>query len=82
MTIQVNSKLTKSRNPVEHGYYLENKIGNVIQLVGDGWCLVEFAIRVEARRIDRVKRNRFGEPNKRTKDCLQWYVHDTDFFLK
>jgi hypothetical protein len=79
MKVQIKKKLTKSRNPKEHRLYLAGMIGECIQVVGDGWCLIEFSMLVNARRINKVKRNKYGDINKRTKDYLQWYVHENDF---
>jgi len=63
MTVQINNKLLKSRNPIEHELRLENQIGKVVQCVGDGYNLIEF----ESLKI------------KNKKKRLQWYVHVEDF---
>jgi len=76
MRIQLKSILTKTRNPTEHGFKLENVKGEVIQVVGDGYCLVKFdnlEIKKEVK-VDRHKVVKFVK--------LEWYVHETDFFIK
>jgi hypothetical protein len=42
MTIQIKNTLNKSRNPTEHKIRLENQVGELIQVVGDGYNLIEF----------------------------------------
>lgn len=76
MRIQVKHKLTITRNPTEHGFSLENKKGEMIQIVGDGYFLVRF----DDMRIRKdVKVN-----NRKTFKLLnlEWYVHENDFFIK
>lgn len=72
MTIQVNSKLTKSRNPVEHEYRLENQKGEVVHRLDDGYNLIrfkQFKIK-EQKRVDNQK--------KWVLVPLDWYVHNED----
>lgn len=65
MTVQVNSRLLKSRNPTEHKLKIENQIGLVIQRLDDGYNLIRF----HGLRIKEKKRL----------VNLEWYVHETDF---
>lgn len=72
MTIQVNSRLTKSRNPSEHDYKLENQKGEIVHRLNDGFNLIrfdQFKIK-EMKRIDNKK--------KWVEVSLEWYIHDDD----
>lgn len=73
MTIQVKNILTKTRNPSEHNMKLENKVGEIIQVVGDGYCLIEFN---DLKHPGMTKYAGYGAKK------LQWYVHENDFFIK
>lgn len=65
--------LLKSRNPIEHGFRLENQNGKVVQCLVDGYNLIEF----ESFKIkDVVKIN---SKKKWVLVSLQWYVHQDDF---
>lgn len=68
MNIKVKPSLTKSRNPTEHKIRLENQVGEIIQVVGDGFNLIKF--------------NQFTISRKNRKEVLEWYIHDADFFLE
>lgn len=68
MKIKVKQVLTKSRNPKEHKIKLENQIGELIQVVGDGFNLIRF--------------NQFTIIRKNKKEVLEWYIHDMDFFIQ
>lgn len=74
--IEVKSELTKSRNPEEYEIRLENQIGEIIQILGDGYCLIEFSqfkIKMPVKKKS-VKTWQFTS--------LMWYVHEDDFFSK
>lgn len=73
MTIQVNNKLTKSRNPTEHGFKLENQKGVIVHTIDDGYNLIKFSQFKIKRliRVDRKKTMKFVP--------LEWYVHENDF---
>lgn len=72
--IQVNTTLTKSRNPSEHGFKLENQKGSIVHtLPHDPFVLILF---------DQFKIRKKIMLNKKTKWImagLEWYVHQEDF---
>ena len=72
MDVKINSKLLKSRNPLEHGFTLENKTGFVRQILDDGYYLVKFpALKIKGlKRVNGIK--------KITSIELEWYIHETD----
>ena len=70
--IQVNSKLTKSRNPIELGFKLENQKGTIVHRLDDGYNLIEFK---QFQTKQQVKENRI---KKWVFVALQWYVHNDD----
>lgn len=72
MTIQVNSILTKSRNPTEHGFKLEGEKGNIVQILPDGFNLVEF------KQFNIQKKMKFGKIKKTRMAPLQWYINFDD----
>lgn len=72
MTIQVNNMLTKSRNPSEHEFTLENETGEVVHRLDDGYNLIrfrQFYLR-ELRRVDKKKKWMLVP--------LDWYIHNED----
>jgi hypothetical protein len=72
MTIQVNSKLTKSRDPVEHEFKLENAKGEIVHRLNDGYNLIkfeQFQIKHQVK-INSVK--------KWENVALEWYIHNDD----
>lgn len=75
--IQVNQRLTKSKNPIEHGFKLENQTGSIIhRLPHDLYVLIRF---------DQFKIRKKIMENKRTKwiiSGLEWYIHQEDFTIK
>lgn len=68
MKIKVKQTLTKSRNPKEYKIKLENQIGMLIQVLGDGYNLVRF--------------EQFKIVRKGKSESLEWYIHDLDLFLE
>lgn len=68
MNIQIKSTLTKTRNPKEYGFKLENRKGEVIQTLDDGYNLVKF--------------NELSISRKGKFEALEWYVHESDFHLQ
>ena len=75
MTIQVNSKLTKSRNPLEHEITLHNSKGEVVQQLDDGYNLVRF---LQFRIKKQIKESR---KVKWIFVPLEWYVHSDDLHV-
>lgn len=73
MIIQVNQKLTKSRNPVEHGFRLEGQKGEVIQTLDDGANLIRFK-QFQIKKQVNIKRKTTW-----IFTSLEWYVYDVDF---
>lgn len=75
--IQVNPTLTKSRNPTEHGFRLENQTGSIVhRLPHDPYVLIRF---------DQFKIRKKIMENKRTKWIIagiEWYLHEDDFIKK
>lgn len=70
--IQINAKLTKSRNPTEHGFKLEGHQGQIIQSLDDGYNLIRF---------EQFKIRKQVKINRRIKYVLiplEWYVHNDD----
>lgn len=74
--ITVNAILTKTRNPTEYDFRLENEIGEIVHQLDDGYTLVKFngllikrMVRVEGRKMWKLVN-------------LEWYVHENDFFIK
>lgn len=65
MNVQVKEKLTKTTE-CKH-LDLRNKQGYCVQVLGDGYCLIEF---------DKTVRRKYKTRK------LQWYVHENDFFIK
>jgi hypothetical protein len=65
--VRMVGEFKKSRNPLEHGIVLNGKIGYVIQVVGDGYCLIDFP--------------QFIVKRKFKMETLEWYVHETDLYL-
>lgn len=72
MTIQVNQTLTKTRNPREYGFKLENETGVVVHILDDGFVLVEFRQFIIQKKITVNKKTQWIESE------LQWYVHQND----
>jgi hypothetical protein len=72
MTIQVNNKLIKSRNPVEYDFRLENQKGEIIHRIDDGANLVrfkQFLVKQQVK-INKTKKWMFVP--------LEWYVYNDD----
>lgn len=70
--IQINYKLSKSRNPVEHGFKLEGQQGEIIQALDDGYNLVKF----EQFKIK--KQIKVDRKVKYVIVPLEWYIHTED----
>lgn len=70
--ITINDKLTKSRNPVEHGFKLECATGQIIQSLDDGYHLVKFNQFKIKKQIKVDRRVRYVYLP------LEWYVHEED----
>ncbi len=65
MRLQVKHTLTKT---TEYKENIRNETGYCTQVVGDGYCLIQF---------DNIyKHTKHGKKN------LLWYVHENDFFIK
>lgn len=76
MNIQIKPTLTKTRNPKEHGFKLENHKGEIIHSLDDGYHLVkfdQFSIKKKVT-IERKTTWKF--------EALEWYVHESDFHLQ
>jgi len=72
MDVKINNKLLKSRNPIEHGFTLENKTGFVRQQLDDGYWLIKFPqLKIKGmKRVNGIKKVMDIE--------LEWYIHETD----
>lgn len=70
--ITINDKLTKSRNPLEHGFKLEGHQGQIIQSLDDGYNLIKF----EQFRI--TKQVKIDRKVKYIPVALEWYIHNED----
>lgn len=70
--IQINSKLTKSRNPLEHGFKLEGHQGQIIQSLDDGYNLIKFSDLLIRKQVKINRRVRWMLVP------LEWYVHNDD----
>lgn len=75
MIIQINPKLTKSRNPVEHHFKLEGQKGEIIQSLGDGYHRIKFD-QFKIKKQVKVKKTITWQFV-----ALEWYVHELDFHL-
>lgn len=75
MTIQVKHELTKSLNPDKYEMDIRGKTGDIIQMLNDGYCLIEFHDLLLKVVYKEKKRKLF----KLAK--LQWYVHEQDFVI-
>lgn len=74
MLIQVKHLLTKTRNPSEYDITLERQKGELLTVLGDGYCLIEFEDTItKSVKVDSMK------IQKKVK--LQWYVHEQDFYI-
>lgn len=62
MKVKVKHELKKSIHPKR--FNIENQEGYCVQVLGDGYCLIEFPQFING------------------KECLLWYVHENDFFIK
>jgi len=72
MTIRVNHTFTKTRNPEEFGFKLENQIGTIIHSLDDGYNLILFKQFTTQKRVMIKKRTEW------VKCELEWYVHEND----
>lgn len=70
MNIQIKTTLTKTRNPKEYGFKLENRKGEIIHTLDDGYSLVKF---------NELNINKKGTGKI---EALEWYVHESDFHLQ
>lgn len=75
MKIQVKDMLTKSRNPSEYELRIENKKGDIVDNLNDGYYLIEFRdlLLKKIVKFDRKKSIKLVH--------LQWYVHENDFLI-
>jgi len=73
MTIQIKQTLSKTRNPLELGFTLNKRLGECIQVVGDGWCLIK------VRDLYIKKMVKINGKNTFKLFQLEWYVHENDF---
>lgn len=75
MIIQIRHKLTVTRNPTEHGFSLEDKKGELIQITGDGYYLLRF----DDMRI----RKDFKVNGRKTFKLvpLEWYIWYDDLVI-
>lgn len=73
--VKVNEVLTKSRNPTEHGFRLENQVGELKQILPhDPYRLIKF---------DNLKIQKKIKVNNKTQwvmDGIYWYLHEDDFY--
>lgn len=76
MVIQVNANLKRTLIPKEHNVSITNKYGDIIQIVGDGYNLVEFHKIEVIQKVTTKDRKRIFVKRK-----LQWHVHDIDFSI-
>lgn len=72
MEIQVNNKLTVSRNPTEHGFELNNHKGSVVHRIDDGFNLIEFK-QFQIKQYITIKKKKVMVFVN-----LQWYIHNND----
>lgn len=75
MEIQVKDTLTRSRNPTEYKIRLENKIGNIVHVLPDGYNLIKF------KEFNFRVKHKEGKKTVWRYEPLQWYIHETDFYL-
>lgn len=76
MNVQINPKLTKSRNPIEHGLKLEGQKGEIIQTLDDGYNLIRF-VTLKIKKQVNIKRK-----TQWILVPLEWYIHDVDFIIQ
>jgi hypothetical protein len=72
MTIKVNHTLTKTRNPEEYGFKLQDQKGEVVHVLDDGFFLIQFKQFTIQKKITVNKKTQW------VKSELQWYVHQND----
>jgi hypothetical protein len=65
MEVRIKSELKRSLS--NHNFDIRNKTGYLLTNIGDGYCLIEFPKVIVKRKL--------------TMEILQWYVHETDFYL-
>jgi hypothetical protein len=72
MTIQVNNKLIKGRNPIEYDFSLENQRGEIVHRLDDGANLIrfkQFQVKEQVK-VNKTKIWMFV--------ALEWYVYNED----
>lgn len=74
--IQVNSELTKSRNPNEHGFDIINEKGSIVHRLDDGFNLIQF------NQFEIKEQVKVNKVKKWMLVPLQWYIHDEDLVIK
>lgn len=75
MTVQIKDTLKLTRNPTEYDFKLQNRTGTLLQVVGDGWCRIEFE-GLFIRIFYKEKKRRMSKLVH-----LEWYVHEQDFYI-
>lgn len=75
MTIQIKNTLTKSRNPTEYDAIVTDKVGEVLNALGDGYYLIRF----ESIKLKKMVKINHKKMLKLV--ALEWYVHEDDFFM-
>lgn len=70
--IQINSKLTKSRQPSEYGINICNLCGQIVHCLDDGYCLISILIHRDTPITIKLGEKYRGQP-------LEWYLHINDF---
>lgn len=72
--VKVNTVLTKSRNPTEHGLSLEDEIGTIVhRLPHDPYVLIRFDQFKVLKKIKQDYKTRWIMAG------IEWYVHMEDF---
>jgi hypothetical protein len=66
MEVKVKHELKRSLNNGQHD--LRNKTGYLLEILEDGYGLLEFSDIIVTRKF--------------RSEILQWYIHETDFYIK
>ena len=62
----------KTRNPIEHGFKLENEKGSIVHRLDDGYNLIMFN-QFKVKELKRINGKKVLMPVP-----LEWYVHNED----
>lgn len=75
--ITINTILTKSRNPTEYGFRIENRKGTIVHNLGDGYSLIRFDdLLLKKMKTVKERKRKMWQLVK-----LEWYVHENDFII-